>query len=110
VTKSLKDAAAVNATRYAIGNRLKGFNFPVIFCSGGRTKFNRTQQAYAKDHFIDAVCIGESGKKVYIPSSLNPVTIEACSRESRQMCRVDQYGFPRTKSKKKESMVLKQET
>ncbi len=52
--KSLKDTAAVNATRYAIGNALKQFGLPVSFWSSGRTKFNRTQQKYPKDHWIDA--------------------------------------------------------
>ena len=105
-SKPLKDAAAVNATRYAIGNHLKSFkNYPVFFCSGGRTKFNRTQQGYHKDHFIDAICLGESGQRVYIPNSLKPLNIEACGRGSRQMCRVDQYGFPRTKSKSQKQIL-----
>jgi len=38
----LKDAAAVNATRYATGNVLKDFGLPITFSTGGRTKFNRT--------------------------------------------------------------------
>jgi 5-methylcytosine-specific restriction endonuclease McrA len=98
--QSLKDAAAVNASRYAIGNRLKHFsNLAVISCSGGQTKFNRINQGYHKDHFIDAICLGESGQCVYIPALLKPLTIEACGRGSRQMCRVDRYGFPRTKAK-----------
>ncbi|RKZ93457.1 MAG: HNH endonuclease [Candidatus Parabeggiatoa sp. nov. 1] len=98
--KSLKDTAAVNATRYAIGNALKTFDLPVTFWSGGRTKFNRTQQKYTKDHWIDAACVGETGAKVYIPNTLKPLTITAVGHGSRQMCRVDQYGFPRTTAKK----------
>jgi 5-methylcytosine-specific restriction endonuclease McrA len=97
--KPLKDVAAVNATRYAIRDKLKEFHLPVVLSSGGRTKFNRAQQGYAKDHFIDAICIGESGERVYISPSLKPLPIEACGRGNRQMCRVDQYGFPRTKAK-----------
>jgi hypothetical protein len=62
----LKDAAAVNATRYATGNGLKGFNLPVSFWSGGRTKFNRMSQGYPKDHWVDAACVGENGRKVFI--------------------------------------------
>jgi len=98
--KSLKDTAAVNATRYAIGNALKSFGLPVTFWSGGRTKFNRTQQKYPKDHWIDAACVGETGAKVYVPNTLKPLTITAVGHGSRQMCRVDQYGFPRTTAKK----------
>jgi hypothetical protein len=98
-TKPLKDAAAVNTTRLALDSSLKKLALPITSSSGGRTKFNRTQQGYAKDHFIDAICIGESGERVYIPSSLKPLNIEACGRGSRQMCRVNKYGFPRTTSK-----------
>jgi 5-methylcytosine-specific restriction endonuclease McrA len=94
--KSLKDTAAVNATRYAIGNALKSFGLPVTFGSGGRTKFNRTQQKYPKDHWIDAACVGETGGSVLIHDTLKPLIITAVGHGSRQMCRVDQYGFPRT--------------
>jgi len=98
--KSLKDTAAVNATRYAIGNVLKSFGLPVTFWSGGRTKFNRTQQKYPKDHWIDAACVGETGENVLIPKTLKPLTITAVGHGSRQMCRVDKFGFPRTTAKK----------
>jgi len=98
--KSLKDTAAVNATRYAIGNVLKSFGLPVTFWSGGRTKFNRTQQKYPKDHWIDAACVGETGANIYIPNTLKPLIITAIGHGSRQMCRVDKYGFPRTTAKK----------
>jgi len=72
--KSLKDTAAVNATRYAIGNILKSFGLPVTFWSGGRTKFNRIRQKYQKDHWIDAACVGETGANVLIPQTLKPLT------------------------------------
>ncbi len=96
----LKDAAAVNATRYAIGHMLKTFSIPVTFWSGGRTKFNRTTQGYPKEHWVDAACIGQAGYNVRIPSGLTPLSIESAGRGSRQMCRVDKFGFSRTKAKK----------
>lgn len=37
----LKDATAVNVTRYAIGDALKDLGLPVSFCSGGIKNFNR---------------------------------------------------------------------
>lgn len=95
----LKDVAAVNATRYAIGNVLKSLGLPVSFWSGGRTKHNRVKQGHKKDHWIDAVCVGKTGEKVFIPVSLQPLAIKAVGRGSRQMCRVDKFGFPRTKPK-----------
>ncbi|OQY49747.1 MAG: HNH endonuclease [Candidatus Parabeggiatoa sp. nov. 2] len=98
--KSLKDTAAVNATRYAIGNVLKKTKLPVTFWSGARTKFNRTSQNYPKYHWIDAACVGETGASVCIPDTLKPLTIVAMGHGTRQMCRVDKYGFPRTSAKK----------
>jgi len=99
VKQPLKDAAAINAIRYAIGNKLKLFGLPVSFWSGGRTKYNRVAQGYTKDHWIDAACVGETGQSVHISEKLRPLTIKATGRGSRQMCRVDRYGFPRTKPK-----------
>lgn len=95
----LKDAAAVNATRYAIRDRLNAFGLPTSFWSGSMTKYNRIQQGYAKDHWIDAVCVGETGRCVYIPESFRPLSVKAESRGNRQMCRVNRYGFPRTTAK-----------
>jgi hypothetical protein len=54
----LRVAAAVNATRYAIGNALRGFGLLPRFWTG-RTKFNRNIQGCAKDHWIDVACVGE---------------------------------------------------
>jgi len=98
--KPLRDAAAVNATRYAIGVALKTFGLPIVFATGGRTKFNRTSGHYPKDHWIDAACVGESGSDVIIPKAVTPLIIKAKGRGSRQKCRVNQYGFPRTSAKK----------
>ncbi|WP_252180257.1 RNA-guided endonuclease IscB [Endozoicomonas sp. 4G] len=95
----LKDAAAVNATRNETARRVQAIGLPTNFATGGRTKFNRTQQGYKKEHWIDAACVGESGASVYIAESTKPLIIKAMGRGSRQMCRVDKYGFPRTKAK-----------
>ncbi|WP_238985450.1 RNA-guided endonuclease IscB [Nitrosococcus halophilus] len=54
----LKDAAAVNATRYAIGHAIQSVGLPTSFWSGGRTKRNRLSQGYSKDYWIDASCVG----------------------------------------------------
>lgn len=72
----------------------------MTFWSGGRTKKNRTEQQYRKDHYIDAVCVGESGVFVYIPPRITPLLIKALGHGSRQMCRVNKYGFQRTTAKK----------
>jgi 5-methylcytosine-specific restriction endonuclease McrA len=95
----LKDAAAVNATRYVLGNSLKKLGLPLSFWSGGRTKKNRVSQGYAKDHWIDAACVGETGEQVSIRPNVRCLLIKAQGRGSRQMCRMDRYGFPRTGAK-----------
>jgi len=77
----LKDAAAVNATRYATGNVLKSFGLPITLESGGRTKFNRIKLGYSKDHWIDAACVGESGSHVVIPKAITPLIISAKGRD-----------------------------
>jgi 5-methylcytosine-specific restriction endonuclease McrA len=99
-TTPLKDATAVNATRYATCNALKDFGLPMTFSSGGRTKFNRTKQKYPKDHWIDAACVGETGHQVFICQTITPLVITAKGRGSRQKCSMNQYGFPRTGPKK----------
>ncbi len=93
----LKDAAAVNAARWALVNRLK-VERPVTTGSGGRTKFNRTQQHYPKDHWIDAACVGESGERVSIREGMKPLLITAKGWGTHQVVRTDKFGFPRGKA------------
>jgi hypothetical protein len=99
-TKPLKDAAAVNSTRWALFNGLKNAGLPLETGTGGRTKHNRRQQGYPKAHWIDAACVGHSGDQVFVAPGLMPLVIRATGRQSRQMCRPDRYGFPRTGTKK----------
>jgi len=94
----LRDAAAVNATRYAIGTELKGYGLPTSFWSGGRTKMNRVAQGYEKDHFMDAVCVGETGVSVHIPNNLKPLHIKATGQGKHQVVRTDKHGFPCAKA------------
>ena len=90
----LKDVAAVNSIRYAIGNVIRSIGLPTTFWSGGRTKRNRVTQGYHKDHWIDAACVGEAGEAVAL-NGIRPLTITATGRGRRQVVRSDRYGFPR---------------
>ncbi len=92
--RPLKDAAAVNATRWALWRWCEYTGLPVTTDTGGRTKYNRTRQSYPKTHWIDAACVGSSGRRVYIALDHAPLTITATGRGSRQMCGTDKYGFP----------------
>ncbi|CAK0763121.1 5-methylcytosine-specific restriction enzyme A [Gammaproteobacteria bacterium] len=91
----LRDAAAVNSARYALGNEIKAWGLPTSFWSGGRTKLNRVTQGYAKDHWIDAACVGETGAAVVIPPGLVPLQIKATGRGTHQTVKTDKFGFPR---------------
>lgn len=97
--RPLLDAAAVNATRFAVHRVLSETGLPVETGTGGRTKYNRTKQSYPKMHWLDAVCVGPSGEKVFAQAEMIPLSIKSMGRGSRQKCRVDKYGFPRTTAK-----------
>lgn len=90
----LRDAAAVNSTRWALFNALKATGLPVETGSGGRTKWNRSRLGIVKTHALDAACVGN----VYDVQGVNaPVLRVTCTgRGSRCKTRLDKYGFPRT--------------
>ncbi len=92
----LRDAAAVNTTRWALYDSLQALGWPVEVGTGGRTKFNRVSLGLPKAHWIDAACVGESGARVQVAVTLVPLVIRATGHGSRQMCRMDKFGFPRT--------------
>jgi len=56
--RPLKDAAAVNATRWALLDSLKATGLAVEAASGGRTKYNRLRLNVPKTHALDAACVG----------------------------------------------------
>ncbi|MEW6733810.1 MAG: RNA-guided endonuclease IscB [Acidobacteriota bacterium] len=95
----LKDAAAVNASRWELYRRLQATGLPIETGTGGRTKFNRTQQGLPKQHWLDAACVGASTPERLIVAGLEPLQIKATGHGNRQMCRVDRFGFPRTSAK-----------
>ncbi|MHC5732106.1 MAG: RNA-guided endonuclease IscB, partial [Nostoc sp.] len=91
--KPLADAAAVNATRWALIEVLKATGLPVETGSGGLTKFNRSQQKLEKTHWLDAACVGKSTPELII-KDVKPLLISANGHGSRQSCRTDKFGFP----------------
>jgi hypothetical protein len=90
--RPLKDAAAVNSTRWALWNRLKETGLKVSTGSGGLTKFNRTRLQLPKTHFFDAACVGTTPEILVLASQ--PLKIKSTGHGSRQMCRTDKFGFP----------------
>ncbi len=93
---TLKDAAAVNVVRWELYRRLQASGLPLECGSGGLTKFNRLSQGLEKTHWIDAACIGKSTPPCLFLQGVLPLLITAHGSGSRQMCRMDKYGFPRT--------------
>jgi 5-methylcytosine-specific restriction endonuclease McrA len=91
--RPLKDAAAVNSTRWALVNALKTTGLVVETASGGRTKFNRIQLGIPKTHALDAACVG----------SVNSMTgwqkptlcLKAMGRGSYRRTRLDKFGCVR---------------
>ena len=93
--RPLKDAAAVNATRWALYNALKTFGLPVSIASGGLTKYNRTVNHIPKDHCLDALCVGHVG---LVSNWHLPIfRITSTGRGQHQRTQPDAYGFPRLK-------------
>src|SRR6266700_6367055 len=99
VKTPLRDAAAVNTIRWALYERLSALGLPVECGSGGGTKCNRMTRALPKAHWLDAACVGKSTPQVLKLRGIVPWKITATGHGSRQMCRMDRFGFPRTGSK-----------
>lgn len=96
VKQPLKDAAAVNSTRWCLYNRLKEIGLPVEIGTGGRTKFNRCRQNLPKSHWIDAACVGASTPEKLNIKDVKPLLISAKGHGVRQRVTTDKYGFPKT--------------
>ncbi|MEV4378801.1 RNA-guided endonuclease IscB [Streptosporangium sp. NPDC049644] len=89
----LRDAAAVNATRWALWQALKTTGLPVAGASGGRTKWNRSRTGAPKSHTLDALHVGHLDAVTTWPSTV--LVVKATGRGSYARTRTDRYGFPR---------------
>lgn len=89
----LRDATAVNATRFALVEALRLLDLPLRTWSGGRTRWNRYRFAVEKTHALDAMCVGELAG-VLVPG-MRTLVIRAQGRGSYQRTNVDGSGFPR---------------
>jgi hypothetical protein len=89
----LKDAAAVNTTRWQLFHALQAMGLLVSTGTGGQTQFNRFQQGIAKAHWLDAACVGEVPTLECCTSQ--PLLIKATGHGNRQICGTDKYGFPK---------------
>ena len=93
-----KNAAIVQSARNYMVKEITKIVLDTTTYEAWLTKYNRDQLGLPKQHYYDALSVGE------IPVKFNFLTdkilqISAKGRGSRQMCRMDRYGFPRTSAK-----------
>jgi 5-methylcytosine-specific restriction endonuclease McrA len=88
----LRDAAAVNATRFALCDELRALGLSLTSWSGGRTRWNRDRFGIPKAHCLDALCVGDlAGAR---PGRLKTLAIKATGRGRYCRTNVDESGFP----------------
>ena len=97
--RPLRDAAMMNATRFAVRDMLQRFCLPLELGTGGRTKYNRTRSGLDKSHWADAACVGESTPQQWHTGKGQVHEIRARSYPHlvpgrRQVCNVCPVGFP----------------
>ncbi len=90
--KTLRDAAAINTTRWKLFNSLKETVLPVLTGTGGQTKFNRCRFGLEKTHFYDAACIGQVDKLEILANQ--PLIITCKGHGGRQKAALNKYGYP----------------
>ena len=66
------------------------------------TKYNRDELGLPKQHYYDALSVGEIKDYKFLTDKV--LIISAKGRGSRQMCRMDRFGFPRTSAKASKSV------
>jgi 5-methylcytosine-specific restriction endonuclease McrA len=91
----LKDAAAVNSTRWALYWALRETGVPIFTGSGGRTKWNRNRFGVPKTHTLDALCVGEVAGVVSWPSQV--IIAKATGRGTYARTVPNKSGFPRSR-------------
>ncbi|SFV63063.1 HNH endonuclease [hydrothermal vent metagenome] len=94
--KTPKNASIIQSARtYTLKELAK--NFEVETGEGWETYANRKELKLPKEHYYDAMCIGDNYKYKIVTQRV--LEVKAQGRGNRQMCRMDKFGFPRTKAK-----------
>ncbi len=89
----LKDAAAVNATRFKLVEALRAFGLPIRTWTGGRTRWNRARFVIEKTHALDALCVGEvAGVRA---GKIKTLHVTAMGRGEHCRTNWTKEGFPR---------------
>lgn len=93
-----KDAAIVQLARNYMIREITKLVSNTTTHDAWVTKYNRDSLGLPKEHYYDALSVGE------VPNKFNFFTdkilvVSAKGRGSRKMCKVDKYGFPKTAAK-----------
>lgn len=89
----LRDAAAVNASRWALYRALEDTGLPVTVGTGAQTKFNRKQLGWKKAHWLVAAAVGAVGALTL--ATEQPLRVTCKGQGGRQKAVLDHYGYPK---------------
>jgi hypothetical protein len=97
--RPLTDAAAVNASRWALFRHLQATGLPLETGSGGGSTWQRTTRGLATAQWLDAACVGASTPHARRGAGIAPLGITATGRHRWQLSRRDACGLPPTAAK-----------
>jgi hypothetical protein len=93
--QQLRAAAIVQSAKKYTVKQLQDAGFQVERHEAWKTALNRKQLQLLKTHYYDALCVGEISGYKLANSDIRVLKIKATGRGTRQICKVDRYGFPR---------------
>ena len=97
-----KDAAIVQSARNYMVKEITKLVTDTTTHDAWLTKYNRDQLGLTKQHYYDALSVGNIANYKFLTDKI--LQISAKGRGSRQMCRMDSHGFPRTSAKSSKSV------
>lgn len=97
-----KDAAIVQSARNYTVKEISKLVADTKSYDAWLTKYNRDELGLPKQHYYDALSVGNAQDYKFLTDKV--LIISAKGRGSRQMCRMDKFGFPRTSPKGSKSV------
>ena len=97
-----KDASIVQSSRNYMVREITKLVSDTTTHDAWLTKYNRDQLGLPKEHYYDALSVGNIENYKFITDKI--LQISAKGRGSRQMCLMDKFGFPRTSAKASKSV------
>ena len=97
-----KNAAIVQSARNYMVKEISKLVADTTTYDAWLTKYNRDKLGLPKQHYYDALSVGNTQDYKFLTDKV--LQISAQGRGSRQMCRMDRFGFPRTSPKGNKSV------